>query len=122
MPDVVRQVDCDIHVAALKTYLRNRGCVRIGGGTTTERGAAEKLLKEAAYVDEGTARLLSISGRLGPPRVNVWLKRLDRPGDNLTRPGHPGPTQDVPRPPRSQSTPRKTETLRLLCGPFFALS
>ena len=41
--------------------------------------------------------------RLGPPRVNVWLKRLDRPGDNLTRPGHPGPTQDVPRPPRSQS-------------------
>ena len=56
-PDIVRQVDCDIHVAALRTYLRNRGCVRIGGGTTTERGAAERLLKEAAYVDEGTARL-----------------------------------------------------------------
>ena len=34
-PDIVRQVDCDIHVAALRTYLRNRGCVRIGGGTTT---------------------------------------------------------------------------------------
>ena len=52
------------------------------------------------------------SGRLGPPRVNVWLKRLDRPGDNLTRPGHPGPTQDVPRPPRSQSAARSAQEKR----------
>ena len=61
------------------------------------------------------------SGRLGPPRVNVWLKRLDRPGDNLTRPGHPGPTQDVPRPPRSQSLVLHSVRINFLC-PIFALS